>query len=279
MLPLKDVRAPKGKLDFIKALQPFFKAGEIIFAGPADSHNALVQQLQNFPTGRIDVPNALAYALRLRPGAPVFDDFDPAAHIDPDLSPAPREQFFLVVNATQTQLAAALCQFSQGSFRIFRDFVYDGDPGLCLPFAVQDASLFAGAPLRLVAPRSHFSTFDVIGLRPAARSIPAELHRGGDLLPGRDAVRRLLRSRVKALPAVRVSPDASATIRAFAAGYCFPVNKSGELEEPVSNVYSLLLNGVECLASLPSASLSPSAEAEGAWAYTPEGRRYRSARG
>src|SRR5262249_29397762 len=48
-LPIQAVRAPKGKLDFIRALQPFFNAREVIFAKPLDELRA---QLLSFPTGR-----------------------------------------------------------------------------------------------------------------------------------------------------------------------------------------------------------------------------------
>ena len=72
IIPVQPMRAPKGKIAFIEGLQPFFLAGEISFAKRCEE---LEQQLLGFPAGRIDAPNALAYALRMRPGLVVYEDF------------------------------------------------------------------------------------------------------------------------------------------------------------------------------------------------------------
>ena len=66
-------------------MQPFFAAREVEFAQPLP---ALTEQLLNYPTGKIDAPNALAYALQMRPGLPVLDGFG-AEHIVPDLEHDP----------------------------------------------------------------------------------------------------------------------------------------------------------------------------------------------
>ena len=34
ILPLRPLKAPKGKLDFIRGLQPYFRAGEVEFVNP-----------------------------------------------------------------------------------------------------------------------------------------------------------------------------------------------------------------------------------------------------
>jgi len=54
------------------ALQPFFKAGEVIMNQDCPD---LVTQLLNHPVGKDDVPNALAFANKMRPGLPVYDNF------------------------------------------------------------------------------------------------------------------------------------------------------------------------------------------------------------
>jgi len=106
-LPLEPVRAPKGKLQFIKALQPYIKAGEVILAQPSD---ALTRQLQNFPSGKLDTLNALAYALRLHPGTPVYS-FPPDADriVDVEALRFPISgPFVLALNATTTETAGAI---------------------------------------------------------------------------------------------------------------------------------------------------------------------------
>src|SRR6516162_109518 len=71
-IPIRPVKAPEGKLSFIGGLQPYFKAGEVVFAKECPQAR---EQFCNFPSGRIDIPNALAYALSLRGGQPVYDNF------------------------------------------------------------------------------------------------------------------------------------------------------------------------------------------------------------
>lgn len=279
-LPIKDVRAPKGKTDFIKALEPFFKAGEVIFVGTKEDHTTLTSQLENFPTGRIDVPNALAYAPRLRIGAPVYEDFT-NEHVEPELRLIPNEPFYLAVNATPTSLTAILCQFVRGTIRIYTDYVAEGDPSLTLTQAIQHAQLYCGGkPLKIVAPRQHFTHYDNIGLRAAARSIPTSLMQGGDVNKGRDQVRRLLRSSIRGERAFRVDPGATFVLRALAGGYAFSTDRTGALAAvPAENPYSVTMNGLEALLALVSSENLRDTENDNiGWATAPDGRRFRTSR-
>jgi hypothetical protein len=280
VLTIKDVRAPKGKIDFIKALEPFFKASEVVLVGTPDDHKTLTSQLENFPTGRIDVPNALAYAPRLRIGAPVYEDFT-NDHVEPELRTIPNEPYYLAVNATATSLTAILCQFARGTIRIYLDYVAEGDPSLTLTQAVQHAQLFTGGkPIKLIAPRQHFTHYDNIGLRAAARAIPTSLMQGGDLHKGMEQARRLLRSSIRGERAFKVDPAASFVLRALAGGYAFSTDRTGALAKvPAENPYSVTMNGLEALLSLLSSSnLSDTEDSGLGYAITPDGRRYRSAK-
>ena len=279
-LPIKDVRAPKGKIDFIKALEPFFKAGEVILVATPDEHKTLTSQLENFPTGRIDVPNALAYAPRLRIGAPVYEDFT-NEHVEPELRLIPNEPFYLAVNATGTSLAAILCQFTRGTIRVYTDYIAEGDPSLTLTQAIQHAQLFCGGkPLKLIAPKAHFTHYDNIGLRAAARSIPATLTQGGDHHKGMEQLRRLLRSSIRGERAFLVDPAASFVLRALAGGYAFTIDKTGALGAvPAENAYAITMNALEALLALVSSgNLADDRENNLGWATAPDGRRFRTSR-
>jgi len=70
IVPIQGYKAPRGKLAFIAALQPFLNAGEITFA----KDMAALKQFLSFPTGKIDFVNALAFALLMRPGQPIYED-------------------------------------------------------------------------------------------------------------------------------------------------------------------------------------------------------------
>lgn len=279
ILPIKDIRAPKGKIDFIRALEPFFKAGEVILVPNNDAHKTLTAQLENFPTGRIDVPNALAYAPRLRIGAPVYEDFA-NEHVVPELDLVPNEPFYMAVNATATSLTAILCQFSRGTIRIYTDYVAEGDPALTLAPAIQHCQLYCGGkPLKLIAPKQHFAHYDNIGLRAAARAIPTTLMQGGDQHKGLGQFRTMLRAAVRGSRAVQVDPGATFVLRALAGGYAYAIDRTGALAPvPQENAYSTTMNGLEALLALVSSGNLSEDEKNSSWATTPDGRRYRTSR-
>lgn len=271
-LPIRAMKAPKGKHEFIRGLQPFFKAGEVELVG---DHAELRAQLLSFPTGKIDAPNALAYALRMRPGAPLYDGFtqDNIA----DLAPVPRETWRLVVNARDGATSAILFQLHQGRLLIFADWLQEGDPGSVLPAMVADASLAAHGRLETFAPPSHFSTYDTLGLRAAAVKIPLEVRRAGAEHVGREEVRSLLRKLVRGTPALLVSSQASWTLRALSGGYCLEVDKNGRLGQYAQpGPYRCLVEGLESVAALLRQGAPLDDAQDRHYQYTPEGRRYLS---
>src|SRR6202035_1205664 len=122
------MQAPKGKIPFIEGLQPFFLAGEVGFAKDLP---VLVQQFLSFPTGRIDAPNALAYALRMRPGLVVYDDFN-SRNVSDELNIRSRVPIFLCLNAAFGVTTAVAVQVVDGALHVLADYVREGDPGTVL---------------------------------------------------------------------------------------------------------------------------------------------------
>jgi hypothetical protein len=49
--------------------------------GTDGEHTQLKEQLLNFPRGLKDVPNALAYAMLMSPGDPVYPEFSASQHV------------------------------------------------------------------------------------------------------------------------------------------------------------------------------------------------------
>jgi hypothetical protein len=86
-------------------LQPFFASGEITFAKDIPA----IRQFMSFPSGRIDFPNALAYALLMRPGQPVYEDFS-HQHVAEELGAHADAPVFLCLNAAQSLTTAVACQ-------------------------------------------------------------------------------------------------------------------------------------------------------------------------
>jgi hypothetical protein len=105
------------------------------------------------------------------------------------------------------------------TLNILAAWVREGDPGTVVAEIARDASLSIGTELRLIAPPSHFRPYDTIGLAPAVRRLPTELHRGGDVTRGRGALRALLAQQTQGRPALQVSAQASWVVNGFAAGY------------------------------------------------------------
>lgn len=272
-IPIRAMRAPKSKLDFIKGLQPFFKAREVIFA--KDLPDAR-EQFLGFPTGRIDVPNALAFALLLRPGAPIYDGFT-VANVANELRRVGREPVYLAVNTTNIFTTAVLVQIINGGLHVLRDWVREGAAGNNLADILASAGAEAEGRVRVVAGPDHFRDNDTLGLRAAARKIPVDLRKGMSELIGREEIRALLNRQSHGWPALRVSIAAKWTLNAFAAGYCKEVSKQGVITEfPVENEYRCLIEGLEHFAGMLQ-SVSAARDDTINYQTTADGRRFISA--
>jgi hypothetical protein len=272
LIPVTGYRAPKGKLWFIAALQPFLNAGEITFAKDIPAF----KQFLSFPTGKIDFPNALAYALLMRPGQPIYEDFARLHVADAPLPAASGQPVLLCLNATAVVTTAVACQFVGKTLNILADWVREGDPGSCVGEIVRDAGLNVSGELRLIAPPSHFRNYDTVGLPGAVRRLPADLRRGGDVAKGRAALRALLAQQTQGRPALQVTPRASWTSNAFAGGYAHAVDaRTGVMiaEEASDGVYRVLLEGLESAMALGLPTHDED-ERNRRYAVTADGRRY-----
>src|SRR6516162_9307321 len=160
LIPVAGYRAPRGKLSFIAGLQPFLAGGEITFAKDIPA----LKEFLSFPTGKIDFPNALAYAPLMRPGQPIYEDFTRAHVACMELLADSESPVFLCLNATAVVTTAVAVQLAGKTLNVLADWVREGDPGSCLGEIVRDAGLTFGSGLRLTAPEQHFRPYQTIGL-------------------------------------------------------------------------------------------------------------------
>jgi hypothetical protein len=273
MLPLRPMKAPKGKTDFIRGLQPFFQAGEIIFAkemGEAWS------QFLAFPSGLIDAPNALAYALKMRPGAPIYEDFH-GDNASLELAPTPGRPLNLVLNASRTCLAAALVQYERDAFRVFADWVREGDTAELLGSVLAEARVEAADNFGVICPPAHFDRFNNVGLVQAARRGQREMKAGDLPAAGVPEIRRLLKARARGFPALMVAEKARWTLNAFAGGYARSTLKNGALADfAEEGPYRVLMEGIESFCGL--LAMGVDGEDERNYAYTSGGKRYMTTR-
>jgi hypothetical protein len=275
-VPARGIRAPRGKIDFIRGLQPFFSAGEVVWATDMPD---LREQLLAFPTGKIDAPNALAYALLLKPGRLVYSDWNPNRHIDADVRPAWGKPVYLTANATGVCVAGAIAQLVEGRTVVLADWIVEGEPAEVLEGVVREASIAsAGAALVLIAGRQHWEQYRNVGLIQAARSLGLDTRPGGDPARGRELIRKELGRVGASGPSFVVAPAARWTLNAFAGGYSLPLRSGTVAAEPEDNRYRLLMEGLEAMAGLLAWGLEDEEEdTAGNFAYDERGRRYRSA--
>jgi len=148
---------------------------------------------------------------------------------------------------------------------------------LCLNATAVVTTARFGTELRLTAPPSHFRNYDTVGLAAAARTLPAELHRGGDVAKGRAVLRALMTQQVQGRPPLQVSPQARWVCNGLAAGYARATDARAVgvpvAEEANDGVYRTLLEGLESALArtLPA---SGQEEDQRRYAIASDGRRY-----
>jgi len=269
-LPLRRLTPPRGKDGFIRGLQPFFKSGAVEFVDVSEEARG---QLLSFPTGRKDFPNALAYALMMRPGLPVYDIS--RDHVAEQLLRFPGSPWWLAVNATNQYTAAILLQLHSGQLSVHADWLREGPPGETLSDVVREARLEAGERVKLVCPPARPGTYDIVGLRVAVRALQQDPRSGGDILRGRDAIRQLLQQRKREQPLLVVTRTARWTLNGLAGGYAWEVDKRGQLgNEPVENAYRVLMEGLESFVAAMHAVDDNAQEAR--TAVDAQGRTYKT---
>jgi hypothetical protein len=264
-IPVTGYRAPKGKLQFISGLQPFLQAGDITFAKDIPAS----RQFLSFPTGRIDFPNALAYALTLRPDV-IYENFT-MGNVAEDLTAQNGSPVYLCLNATKAVTTAVAVQFVGQGLHVLADWVREGEPGATVADLLRDARLQIGKPLVLRAGPQHFERYDGVGLCAAVARVPAEVQSGGSADVGRAELRGLLQWHIRGEPALRVSSKASWTLKALAAGY---VRNGVKLAIVGDDIYRMLIEGLESAVATGQMASEPDRVR---YAVAPDGRRYMTA--
>ena len=248
-VPVRGVRAPKGKIGFIEALQPMFFHDQ---ASLAKELPELVRQFLGFPTGNIDAPNALAYCKHpdMFPGMLVYDTFGSSSVLE-EIPVRTRSPRWLCLNALPSLVTGVLVQVNDGVLNVLSDYISEGEPARVVHEMVVQAKLDGGEEPRLVAPPSHFGDYNPVGLRGAVAKIPADMRTGAAPEVGRDELRGLLSRQVKDQPAFLVSSRARWVLNALSGGYSYAVDKRGQLaEEPRFGAYRTLMEGLESFAGL-----------------------------
>jgi hypothetical protein len=305
-IPYRGMRAPRGKLDFIRGLQPYFGAREVIFAQPMPDLEA---QLLSFPHGRIDAPNALAYAPMMRPASPIYDEFSPDSHIVEGLEMTRGRPLYLAANATGGMTTAILVQAFDGRLLILADWVCEGAAGeriadIAVEAALMgDSAVFVRQPegvksweamlnvaaperalLRRMAPvwvvgARHGERYTNVGLMQAIKALPGEQRVGGDEIEGALCFREMLTRTERGMPVVSISPAARWTLRALSGGYARAMVRGHLQDHAEEGPYRVLIEGLESFCGMLGAGRAEDEEDDNEpnYRYSADGRRYLSA--
>jgi hypothetical protein len=243
LLPVRPLNPPRGpgKDNFILRLQPHFAAREVVFCGSRPLFQDCIDQLIGFPYGEKDIINALAYILEIRPGVPIYENFDRQNILD-DVEWKPgRSDWFLAVNSDGRTTGGILCATEGSSICCLDDWLFEGDPGQGIGAIFRNACLVCGQRPVVYAPQTHFTKYDAVGLRAAANAAEFTVMKGGDEALGREELRRLMTIERNRIPLFRVDRKASWTVRALSGGYA----RLPDRKEPLAGAYQVLVQGLE----------------------------------
>jgi hypothetical protein len=271
-LPIEELRAPRDKLDFIKGLQIFYNSGSVIHTKHLPDLEA---ELLQFPTGRMDVPNALAYFLKMRAGRPVYEDFT-HDHIAPVLEMTYTSPKWLVVSARPSLTTAALLQYINGTIKIYHDWVQNRPAQEALPDILREAIMLAGGQVKVATPYEQYDKYNNSGIPAAAKRLGIQVTRVTVAAKSEGILKEWLTKRAHGEPILLVADEARWTINALARGYARKLERDGGLAQlPTDNQYKVLMEAIESFMDwFNQASKYIDNELQVRYAYTQSGQRY-----
>jgi len=249
-LDIKPINAPqdRDKAAFIMGLRPFFIAGDIILVGGRAAHQQLVAQINNFPTGKRDILNALAYALRVFAGVPVYGDFS-EENIADGTEAQRTDTLLLGCNSSGTETTAVLVATSGRKMTVLADWVSPLMPNEAIPDVIKlIRSVYPGRPVTAWVPAD---VFDQVGRNPLLAALKAQglrVNRGEHSVMSRGSLSPLIRTTMTGRRMLLVDSNARHTLNALASGYNYPIKSGGERgAEPARGAAKTLIEAVETL--------------------------------
>lgn len=270
-LPLLDLRAPKDKDNFIRGLQPFYMSGSVTHTSNLPD---LESELLQFPSGRRDVVNALAYMLTLRAGRPVYEDMTPE-HVTAILEHSPNQPRYLVMSSRPAMTAGVVIQVLDDKIHILRDWLMNMPPSEAFPNILRQAVAEFGE-VKVGAPIEQFDKFLNNGLPAAMESQYVRADKYSPCNSSEGKLRTWLTKQHRGMPSILISTNARWVANGLGGGYARTLDKHGKLSDhPKDNEYRLIMEAVESFVSFIDTIGRREEEDENRnYAYTPGGRRY-----
>jgi hypothetical protein len=276
-LPLKAIQAPqdRSKEQFIMGLQPFFEAGDIVLVGGRGAHPQLVAEILNFPSGKRDILNALAYAQRVFSGAVVYEDFG-QRNLTSEYEPSARHALALCFNASGAETAAVLVAVEGERMVAVADWISPVPPAQAVPDVMAlTRATFPRAKLTCWLPADVMDQQDRMPLMAALRAAGLQPMRGAYASLARGCLSPMIRTEMKGRRLFLVDSNARHTMNAMAGGYNWPVMKNGQQNtEPERGPHRTLMEGLESAAYVITSQAGNSLPDELHSARNPQGAQY-----
>lgn len=279
-IQIEAVQAPqdRDKFAFIMGLQPFFKAGDVILVGGRQAHAQLVAEMLNFPSGSLDVLNALAYALKVFSGDIVYEDFG-ESNIAPAHDPGFGETVWIAWNADPSTVVAVALERSGRHYSVAGDWAVTGALNeACAVILEEVAVRFARASLEHWMPAELHESEYRVALLSALRAKKATPFRAAYASQSRGALSDLIRMQVRDRRRLTCDARARGMVNALAGGYRFKVLAGGKRElEPERGISRLVGEALESLIAALEAGAAQG-EFKGAhYAVSPGGVKHMTA--
>lgn len=278
-IPIKPLSAPndRDKKSFIMGLHPFFASGEIILVGGRGNHQQLVSEILNFPGGKDDIINALAYALRMFGGTPVYEDF-----CDENVLPTPEinqgDKLYAAWNARENEVTCALVMARGRHIAIIADFTGVG-PILDAARTVlsEISTQYPGTKIEHYCPADLHEQWQRLPLVPALRESGIIAWRGEHMAVARGSLAEDIRTTIKGRRCLTVSKHSHYVLNALAAGYRNPVTFGGMKSEPEDSLSKLFASGIESLTYVLKTAKNTHNIDNANYSTNPQGQRFMSA--
>lgn len=275
-LPLVPLAAPqdRSKEQFIMGAQPFFQAGDVILVGGRGAHPQLVAEILNFPSGKRDILNALAYFQRVYAGEPVYGEFG-EWHVIDGYEPSQQHAMALAFNAQGPDTTAALIVIEGERMVVVADWMTPAAPSQAVPDIAQLVrAAFPRARVTAWLPADVMDQSDRMPIVPALRAAKLMPMRAAYVNVARGALSPGLRTESKGKRLFLVDKNATHSLQALAGSYCYPVTRTGKKESlPEQGPHRVLMEGIEaavCALSSRSNDTLP----DMATATNPQGASY-----
>lgn len=250
-LDLQAILAPgdRSKEQFILGLQPFFNAGDIILVGGKAKHSQLVNEILNFPSGKRDILNALAYVQRVFGGQAVYPEFS-QENIAVNCEAGKTSILALCLHSGPSETCGALVEIAGRHMTVLHEFT----SALAAGDALDDifTLLRAAYPGRIIQTWVAGDLYDQQGrvaLTDTLRMMRINPMKGGYLAQSRGVLAEPLRASKGGTRLFRVDSNCSAVKKALAGGYRFKLKSDGRSSgDPEQNVSKTLMESIEVFA-------------------------------